>query len=149
MKSPILNQVPILFTQNYKGERHRGVDIRSFDFIRFRLIPVICTEKMFIERVGIDGFGNNFMVGRPFDDTICTDIKYIHVNFNPEVIEGAILGEGFPLGITAIDSDYNPKRGNSFAHHLHFETWKGSKHIDPVNYFNYGEIPVIQKTSRA
>ncbi len=149
MKSPIQNQIPVLFTQNYKGDKHRGVDIRSFDFVNFRLIPVVCTEKSIVLKVGVDGYGNDFMVCRPFEDDCVHEIKYIHVKFNTDIVKDAILGEGYPIGITAIDADYSPKRGNSFAHHLHFETWRDGRPLDPVVYFSYGDIPVIQRTSRA
>jgi murein DD-endopeptidase MepM/ murein hydrolase activator NlpD len=146
MNGPI-EGIPLILTQKYKGNLHRGIDCRSYDFKRFKLCPVIATEKQVVVRVGIDGYGNDYIICRPFDDTVVTDLKYIHVK--PEVKEGDILDGGKRIGMTAIDSDYFPHRGNSYAHHLHFETWKAGSHLDPVLYFSYGEVEVIQKSSRA
>jgi murein DD-endopeptidase MepM/ murein hydrolase activator NlpD len=146
MNGPI-EGIPVILTQKYKGNIHMGVDVRSYDFKRWKLCPIVATEQQVVIRVGIDGYGNDYIICRPFDDTVATELKYIHVK--PSVSEGDILAGGQRIGITAIDSDYSPRRGNSYAHHLHFETWKGSHHFDPVLYFSYGEIEIIGKSSRA
>lgn len=146
MNSPI-EGIPVIITQKYKGNIHRGVDIRSYDFKRWKLCNIVATEDQTVIRVGIDGYGNDYIICKPDDETVCDTIKYIHVK--PAVKEGDRLNGGRKIGVTAIDSDYSPRRGNSYAHHLHFETWKNGNHIDPIIYFSYGELEIIGKTSRA
>ena len=88
-------------TQQYKGEAHRGVDLRSVDFSTWKLQPVIATEDSIIDRIGIDGYGNDFIVLRPRRLETNMELKYIHVSYDPEYIKtGETLNRGDVIGQT-------------------------------------------------
>ena len=148
MRSPVSVQ-PIIITQAFKGNVHRGVDIRSVDFVTWRKLPIVATEAMTITGRGIDGYGNDYLVARPDDTNVADTLKYIHCLFYGALHVGMKLREGDELGVTSIAADYNPPRGNSEAHHLHFETWKDGAPIDPLVYFSHGGLNVKDRRSRA
>jgi len=130
-----------IITQEFKGLPHRGIDLRCVRFPgepgtlpTWRNQYVIATEKCIVQRMGVDVFKNNFLVVEPLKTHIFgyTDIKYIHI----EPVEfkfGQILEEGDVIGKCMIG-------GNSKDLHLHFETWKGDKPIDPIEYFHIMQI---------
>jgi hypothetical protein len=152
MFSPV-GKLPIIFTQDYKSEGHRGADLRSYDFEARRFLTIHATEAMTVTGRGIDGYGNDFMVCR-LEDISCADtIKYIHCHFDPKIKIGHSLLEGQQIAhSTAIDTDYNPPRGNSTAetggHHLHLEVWKDDRHLNPADYFEYGNLEFLTKKMR-
>ena len=139
--NPIKSDLNII-TQPFKGQAHRGVDLRSVELPSGKLLPVILTEPAKCLRTGIDPLGNDYAV---FLTDNFDEIKYIHVSYNDKIIPGTEYKEGQEIGFTHIKNDVLDKsgkviykgigRGNSTAHHLHFETWKDGKPFDPVEYF--------------
>ena len=125
-----------VITQKYNRFRHRGVDLRSWDFTNNRLFPVVAPENMYIMRVGTDNYGNDFMV--------CTGdisgylLKFIHVTFLDEFLQ---KDNGYKLILKNTILGYTQIKGNSKAHHLHFETWGVHKSFNPVKYFKEMNIP--------
>jgi murein DD-endopeptidase MepM/ murein hydrolase activator NlpD len=118
-----------IITQPYKGEGHRGVDLRSWDFKKNKLLPVVAPQEMYIFRLGIDSYGNDFIVARTLKGIF---LKLIHIDYDKSFQMGQFFLAGDFLGYTQI-------KGNSKAHHLHFETHKNGQHFDPCLYFDkYG-----------
>lgn len=110
---------------------HRGVDLRSVNFTNWKLQKVIAPENMKVLRRGRDGYGNGFVVCRPYDNPICDEVKFIHVDVCKSIRRGQLeLNKGDLIGYTEI-------AGNSKAHHLHFETWSDKKPFNPLQYFDY------------
>jgi murein DD-endopeptidase MepM/ murein hydrolase activator NlpD len=110
---------------------HSGVDLRCVN-PKDENMPVVATEDCRVLRSGIDGYGNYFVVVKPMVNTSFTELKYIHLapsNHMP----GQELKEGEKIGVCAIG-------GNSKSLHLHFETWKQSGAVDPVEYFDLAGI---------
>lgn len=120
-------------TQEYKGSKHKGIDLRSVNFISWMKQSVITTEDMQIKRFGTDRLGNGFIVFTPLVNNDFYEIKYIHVKLkskinNTELFKGLIIPKHTKIGFTEI-------AGNSKSHHLHFEVWTDkNNHINPVPY---------------
>jgi murein DD-endopeptidase MepM/ murein hydrolase activator NlpD len=114
-----------IITQKYHW-RHRGVDLRSWDFEKNSLLPVITPEPVKVLRMGTDRFGNDFIVCKGKMTNVV--LKFIHITIKSGININTELGKYEILGYTQI-------KGNSRAHHLHFETWKDGKHFDPIIYF--------------
>ena len=75
------------------------------------------------------------------------ELKYIHVSYDPEYIKtGETLNRGDVIGQTQTVKTVG--RGNSRAHHLHFETWQDGKHFDPEIYFQAMGIEYDMKAGR-
>lgn len=107
---------------------HRGVDLRTVDFTTFRRQPCIATEQCKVLRIKRDGNDNGIIVLQPLN-SVYDELKYIHIDIeNSPVKKGQIISEGDIIGYTEI-------RGQSKAHHLHFEIWSGGEHYNPVEYF--------------
>lgn len=114
-----------IITQAFKGDRHKGVDLRCINDKRVNM-PVIAPEKMQLLRNGKDGYGNYFMVCKPLDSDY-DELKFIHIDrvfFDKDQI--------FPKGM---ELTFCMIGGNSNSLHLHFEVWKDGNAIDPVEYF--------------
>lgn len=108
---------------------HRGVDLRCVNFTNWIQQPFVATEDSTVVRVKRDANDNGIIVLRP-DYSDYDEIKYIHVNIDQWYVrKGDRVKEGDIIG-------YSEIRGQSKAHHLHYEVWKGKKHIDPVKYFD-------------
>lgn len=121
---------------NGKKQFHGGVDLRSKDFATGKLLQIATTEKSLVLRCGTDAKDNDFVVVKPMESGY-DEIKYIHITYNKDIIKsGALLVGGTEFAVTQI-------KGQSPAHHLHFETLKNVngtlEKIDPVLYFKkYG-----------
>ena len=111
---------------------HRGVDIRSVVIQPFSLLPVVCCERGVVMRCGTDRHDNDFVVIVPENDDV-NEIKYIHIDIEPGITAGTKLFPGDLLGYTQI-------KGQSKAHHLHFEVWGPTGHFDPIEYFYNGGV---------
>jgi murein DD-endopeptidase MepM/ murein hydrolase activator NlpD len=133
-KKPIVTEPvktnELIITQPFKGISHRGVDLRSASLSPFKLLPVVMCEDGVVLRKGIDGLGNDFLVVKCGEH----EIKYIHVTFNANYQPGENIPGGVEIGFTQIKQVIG--RGNSSAHHLHFEVWRDGSPIDPVEYFH-------------
>ena len=117
----------LIITQRYKGESHRGVDLRTWDFNKKELMGIVTPERLFVMRYGLDGYANYFLVGRGLNSDAI--LKFIHID-NKFFNVGDVLMKFEKIGFSKIG-------GNSTAHHLHFETWLSEEeHINPVNYLH-------------
>lgn len=145
MKAPVKRNNNIMIITSPYGERvfnnqkqfHGGVDLRSVDFSTGQLQSIITTERCIILRHGTDDKDNDFVVVKPLISGY-DEIKYIHIYFDRDVVhDGVTIEEDVHIGYTQI-------KGQSQAHHLHFETWKkinGSlQRVDPVFYFKENGI---------
>lgn len=116
-----------VITQIYRGEAHKGVDLRCVDDVTKENLDVIAPEMMGVIRQGRDGYGNYFLVAQPLESGRARELKFIHINetrYQPgRVIQG---GEAFARCIIG---------GNSRSLHLHFETWDVDGHYNPLEYF--------------
>lgn len=116
----------------YKGEKvfHKGVDLRSVDLSNRKDLPVIAPEDCIILRQDKDTYGNYFLVVKPIESQHLgySELKFIHINKTTFNI-GQPLQKGNLIGIAIIG-------GNSTSKHLHYETWKGKNHINPIQYFD-------------
>lgn len=111
------------------GIFHRGVDLRSVNFLTRRKQAVIATEDSMVLRVKRDSNDNGIIVLAPLESDY-DEIKYIHVAIEKSpVLKGQKVYEGDFLG-------YTERRGQSTSHHLHFEVWKNSDPVNPLQYFN-------------
>jgi len=116
---------------NPYSDSHHGVDLRSWDFKKKCLIPIIAPEPLIILRTsyhnGKDKYGNNFLIARGVDTRFV--LKFIHVDFFRSFYIGEQIEVGQEIGYTEIG-------GNSTEHHLHFETWEWdeSEHFNPEYY---------------
>lgn len=125
--------------REYKGERrfHSGVDLRSVDFDNGKLQKIQTPENCIVLRFGTDQHDNDFLVVKPMISPY-DEFKFIHVTLEQSVKQaGVVLDEGHFIGYTQI-------KGQSEAHHLHFETWKtidgNIEAVDPRLYFNQNDI---------
>lgn len=118
-------------TQHYKGDVHRGIDLRCVSFITWQKQAFIATEDSIVLRIKRDANDNGIIVLAPINSDY-DELKYIHVAIeDTPVTKGQKVYEGDILG-------YSEIRGQSKAHHLHFEVIKGEQ-INPLQYFNrYG-----------
>lgn len=123
-------------TINGRQSFHRGVDIRTVDFQTWKDIPIVTSEQCKVLRQGKDGYGNYFLVVQPHESNF-DEIKYIHISETKFKI-GSILVPDIFLGYAIIG-------GNSKAKHLHFETWKDGKPVDPIEYFIEMNIKYLTK----
>jgi hypothetical protein len=114
------------------GRMHRGIDLRTRNFLNWKLQKIVCTEHSQILRMGTDGKGNDFIVVKPLESDY-TEIKYIHVTIKTKKKINDILFEGEYIGKSQI-------KGSSTAHHLHFETVKNGQWLDPLIYFDKYKI---------
>lgn len=123
----------LVITQRFHARNHKGVDLRSVDLETYEKLDIVLPEDAEVLRFGIDGFGNDFMVVRPANDFM-DELKFIHVTFVRPFESGEILDAGTVLGKTQYFEEIG--RGNSKAHHLHFETWRKGTAINPIRYFD-------------
>lgn len=127
----------LVITQRFNVRQHRAVDLRSVNLETSEKLNIILPEDAEVLRVGIDGFGNDFLVVRPANDFM-DELKFIHVSFVTSFKAGEMLDAGTVLGQTQIIDEVG--RGNSNAHHLHFETWRKGTAINPIRYFEEGHF---------
>ena len=114
--------------------KHKGVDLRCVTDDTHKNLPVIATERCQVTRRGVDGYGNNFLVVRPLENTDFNELKYIHID-KTTFHEGDIIERGDFISYCIIG-------GNSQSLHLHFETWK-DKAVNPETYFSAAGIDYI------
>ena len=124
-----------VITQRYKGNLHRGVDLRCVDPLK-KLQPCIAPEDAIILRNsnenGKDGYGNHYIVYRLDSGKI---LKSIHVQPEKGIKNGLSVIENQILG-------WPVTGGNSFSLHEHFEVWSedGKESYDPTLYFIQNHI---------
>lgn len=133
----------LVITQKYHARSHKGVDLRSVNLATSEKLAILLTEDGEVLRIGVDGMGNDFMVIRPEHNELADELKYIHVTFIRPFHVGELLSGGTDLGRTQIVDEIG--RGNSKAHHLHFETWKNGSPFNPTDYFDYSNIAYRMK----
>lgn len=123
----------LVITQRFHARNHKAVDLRSVDLDANEKLDIILPEDAEVLRIGIDGFGNDFIVVQPVNDFM-SELKFIHVTFKEKFKVGDFLEAGTVFGKTQIVDEIG--RGNSLAHHLHFETWRKGTAINPIRYFD-------------
>ncbi len=128
----------LVITQRFHARNHKGVDLRSVDLETYDKLDIILPEDAEVLRRGVDGFGNDFLVVQPTNDFM-SELKFIHVTFDSLFEVGEMLEAGTVLGKTQIVDEIG--RGNSLAHHLHFETWRKGTPINPMRYFDEYHTP--------
>lgn len=128
MRSPT-EYKPLTITQPFKPG-HNGVDLRNYTPRSGLGGLIITAEDCSVLRYGIDKFGNEFLVVKGKSGI---EHKYIHNMIYPLYREkGVSIAEGVRIGVTTIG-------GNSKALHLHYETWRKGKPVDPVTIWDeYG-----------
>lgn len=127
MNAPIDREFQFI-TQIYRGEVHRGIDLRCVDDETRENLDVTAPCNMEVIRQGRDGYGNYFLVGRPLADARCREMKFIHIN-ETRYQSGRVIpaGDAFAKCIVG---------GNSRSLHLHFETWDSDGHYNPIEYLD-------------
>lgn len=135
MRGPVDTTIQVITQRFNLG--HRGIDLRSVDFATWKKQAIVITEKSRVLRQGEDRYGNDFLVVQPLESQF-DELKYIHVNFERDFSMDEILEGGNLLGYTQIHQEIG--RGNSYAHHLHFEVWAGGLAINAMEYFQVGQI---------
>jgi len=124
-------------TLNGQRRMHRGIDLRSRRFSKEKgyvpqwgLQDVVFSEDSAVLRWGTDPKGNDFLVVKPLENMEYSEIKYIHVTVDDKIKQKGIkFLKGDKIGKTQV-------KGSSTVHHLHFETWKDGKPVDPVEYLD-------------
>jgi len=120
-------------TQKF-SEKHRGVDLRCYDFENKHLQPIIAPERMIITAISgggvYDRFGNDYLCAHGKESGY--DLIFVHIDFVRQFEIDEILEKHEIIGMSQIFQEIG--RGNSYAHHLHFETWKNEP-INPEIYF--------------
>lgn len=135
---------------SYYGKRgnhfHHGIDLRCVRFPKekgwlphWSLQSFVVTENSQVLRVKRDAKDNGIIVLKPFI-TDYAEIKYMHIN-----VEEAQNKFGIEIGVKLMAGDilgYSELRGQSAAHHLHFEVWRhaGRNGINPLEYFEACKI---------
>jgi murein DD-endopeptidase MepM/ murein hydrolase activator NlpD len=114
------------------GKMHKGIDLRCVNFTTWIRQPFVACEDAVIIRMGRDRNDNGYIVLKPLESDY-KEIKYIHINVDKcKYKKGDKLKGGDKLG-------YSEIRGQSKAHHLHWEIWDLNGAIDPVIYMDrYG-----------
>ena len=124
-----------VITQRYKGDLHRGVDLRCVDGL-YKLQPCIAARDAVVIRNSIDngkdGYGNHYIVYRLDTGQI---LKSIHVQPEKGIKNGVSVIKNQVLGWQVIG-------GNSNSLHEHFEVWSedGKESYDPILYFIQNHI---------
>lgn len=119
-----------IITQRYKGEQHRGVDLRCVDW-KYGVQPSIAPEDGVIIRNsyenGQDSYGNNYVVMRGESGHV---YKSIHVRPEKTIKNGKQVIKNEILGFPEIG-------GNSTALHEHWEIWNDNEteYYDPTRFF--------------
>lgn len=114
-------------TQPFSPTLHKGVDLRCVDDETMRNnLDVVAPERMRMLRQGKDGYGNYFLVCSGLESGY-QELKFIH-----------IAPTEFPQAYIFVPGEYISKcilGGNSYALHLHFETWNFGRQTLPDAYF--------------
>lgn len=145
----------IQITQDFKPGIHEGIDIRSVSEKtltgeEFVLLDICLPEDSIFTVFGIDGYGNPYYCFEPIEKTICDEFCFVHIYGRTDLIPGQKYIKGLEIGTSIINEKRNNANGlfftgNSYAHHLHFETRffdKSSVYLnrikkDPKIYLKY------------
>ena len=118
---------------------HKGIDLRTVSRATWKDLDIVAPEKCKVLRVGVDGYGNYFLVVKPLENTQFKELKFIHIDDYAfkKMSPGMILHKNEYIGKCIIG-------GNSQARHLHFETWiefNGKlTHTNPEDYLRVTKI---------
>jgi len=129
-----------------KRKFHKGIDLRTVKFPEetdegadYSLQPCVAVERCRVKRFGTDPNDNDFIVLEPLSGEVF-EYKYIHVTLEFSVTQvGIVLNEGTIIG-------YSQLKGQSDAHHLHFEVWLSPKKcINPFPFLKEKGIKIRKK----
>jgi len=118
-----------IITSSYgprKDGFHHGVDLRSYDLTLYKPLAIIFPERCRVLRIWHDGWGGGLAV-KPLE-TDFDELKFIHVGIRPDIIVDGEYEQGHIIGYTML-GQLNKK------HHLHFESLRVGKSVDPIEYF--------------
>ena len=137
-KKPVKKIGPVIITQDFKGNKHRGLDIRTVRFPRdvkgyipvYGLQKIQVPEKCIVKRVKRDKSDNGIIVIEPLWSELF-EIKFIHINIEKSPVRtGQVLEAGAFIGKSEV-------RGQSTGYHLHLEGLiEPRKYIDMKVYFD-------------
>jgi len=114
---------------------HKGIDIRTV-FVDNG--DIVCLpEHAILIRKGYQKKWGWYYVFRP-RETEYTEIKFIHMSENTNLIIGDTYHNGYEIGFPMLT---NYMKKNNIGFHLHFETWGKYTCIDPTCYLLTRNIP--------
>lgn len=118
-----------IVTQKFKPGIHEGVDIRTYDFERDKLLPIVLCEEAEFLRQGVDGYGNDFIVFKGLESGLI--LRYVHIDITEDFKKDTVYDCGSKIGYSKIG-------GNSKQHHLHFSVSRlddMKTFVDPLPVF--------------
>lgn len=112
--------------------KHYGVDLRTREEETGKPQEIVAPEEIRILDIVYQEKWGYTVVARPLY-TSYDELKFTHIIPSALIKESIVIETGSCIGSAAVTKYMKKKK---YYEHLHFETWKDGKAIDPVKYFD-------------